>query len=344
MAVFANIEEMKEYASGASLHLALGSFDGIHIGHQALFDKALSLARERGGSAAVLLLDPHPAKVVGGSGDVRMLTTLEEKIRWIGLYGDIDIFILPFDLKLAAYSPEDFVRRCLIGIFNIKTAIIGHNYRFGAKKSGNAETLDALSRDLGFDCHIAPLVTDGLRAVSSTHIRRLIETGATLESYEGLGHCHVFRGDVVAGDRIGSSIGYPTANLRIGEDSIWPGMGVYGGFSMDDKGNVYKSVVNVGVRPTVADGRDISGPGAKASFEVHLFGFSGDLYDRKLRVILGGRIREEARFSGLSALKDQIAKDSMVALASLEAWEKFLSQKELTPASLFTCFMKDFPL
>ena len=325
-------------AAGGGRYLALGSFDGIHLGHQALLERTLALSCERGGVPCVLLHEPHPAKVIGADRKPRLLTTIEEKIGWIRRYGDFKVYILPFDLEFAGLSPEDFARIYLAGLFQVKSVIVGYNYRFGKGQSGNAGTLQRLGAELGFECVVTPRVTDAGGTVSSTSIRDLIENGAMYEAYASLGHCHVFRGEVVAGARIGSGLGYPTANIRLDADSIWPAYGVYGGFIMDDRAGIHKSVINVGVKPTLGEGR------ALASFEAHLLDFSGDLYNRELRVVLGRRIRPETRFESLDALKARIALDCDIARVSLDGWETFLREKDLKPESLFTCFIRQYPL
>ena len=338
MRVFTDIKEISDFTASRELHLALGSFDGIHLGHQALLGRTLALAREQGGSPGVLLHDPHPAKIVGDGKDFKTLTSLEEKIRWIRLYGDINVFVLPFDTDFACRGPEEFAVRYLTGLFRVKTAVFGYNYRFGNKKSGDSRVLSKLGGDLGFACDVAPRIVDEGGTVSSTSIRRMIENGDIFKAYKSLGHCHVFAGEVVRGNRIGSGIGFPTANIRVDEDTVWPAYGVYGGFVMNDNGDVRKSVINIGVRPTVNNESGVP------TFEAHLMEYSGDLYNRELKAILGSRLRPEERFGSLSELSARIAGDYKTARASLDKWEMSLLDKGLTPASLFTCFINDFPL
>jgi len=334
MAVITKTHDMEDFASTHELHLALGYFDGLHLGHQALLERTLSLAGERGGEPGVLLLDPHPQKVLGGNGGFRNLNTLDEKIRMIRAFGDIHIFILSFDLDLARLSPEAFVRDYLVGLLRIKSAVCGYNYRFGHKGQGNSGSLERMGETYRFGCCVLPQVTDRGNPVSSTEIRRLIESGAMYEAYSRLGHVHVFTGNVIDGQKLGSRLGFPTANLALDAELLWPAYGVYGGFVRIDDGAVYQGIINAGIRPTVNQA------GGAPSFEIFLTDFHEDLYGRKLQAVLTDRLRPEKAFDSVGTLKAQISRDVTGAGSALSEWEKRLRNAGESPESIFACVFK----
>ena len=335
--VLTDVKAIETFAGQRGLHLALGYFDGIHRGHQSLLAHVLQLANERGGSPGVLLLEPHPHQALKHTGSYRAIHTLEEKLRLIRLCGDIHVFILPFHADFAALSPEAFARDYLAGLFHIKTAVCGYNYRFGRGGRGISGDLLNMGAEFGFSVDVLPQITDHGKTVSSTEIRRLIGEGAMTEAYSRLGHYHVFSGDVVGGRRIGSRLGFPTANLAVGRELAWPGFGVYGGFVRDEAGNIYRGAVNAGVRPTVnTDG--------EPSFEIYLLDFEGDLYGSRLQAVLTDRLRPEAAFTDLEALRLRIEMDLAGAESALTQWENQLTDAGSGPDAIFSCFIKDYPI
>ena len=338
MIVLTDEKEIGAYASSRRLYLALGYFDGVHLGHQALFRQVLDMAETGEGQPGVLLLEPHPQKVLQQSSSLRILTPLEEKIRLIQAYGKLDIFLLRFDARFAALTPEAFVQTYLLDLFRIQGAVCGYNYRFGRRGSGSSATLTKLADTYGFSCIVQDRVTAEGKPLSSTDIRRLIESGRMLEAYKRLGHCSIFIGSVIAGNQLGARIGFPTANLEMDPDIIWPAYGVYGAFIRDETGRIYRGIVNVGVRPTVES------EAAAPSFEAHILQYEGDLYGKKLRVALSGRIREERFFSDIDALRAQITEDLKRANTELNEWERFIHEKDQSLESIFSCFVRDYPL
>ncbi|MCL2166298.1 MAG: riboflavin biosynthesis protein RibF [Clostridiales bacterium] len=338
MIVLTDEKEIAAYASSRRLYLALGYFDGVHLGHQALFRRVLAMAEASKGQPGVLLLEPHPQKVLHQSNGLRILTPLEEKIRLIQAYGDMDIFLLRFDAHFAALTPEAFVKACLLDLFHIQGAVCGYNYRFGSRGSGSSATLTELAERYGFSCIVQDRVTAEGKPLSSTDIRCLIEAGRMVEAYKRLGHCCVFSGGVISGNRLGARIGFPTANLELDPDIIWPAYGVYGAFIRDETGRIHRGIVNVGVRPTVESET------AAPSFEAHILRYEGDLYGKKLRVVLSRKIRDERLFSDIDALRAQITADLESADTALSEWERFIREKEQSLESIFACFIKDYPL
>ena len=338
MVVLTEKKDIAAFASENKLHIALGCFDGVHLGHQALFDLVAQCARRAGEQAGVLLFDPHPEEVLRGDGSLMLLTALAEKIRLIQTYGKLHVIILPFTMDFAAISPEDFVREYLAGLLKVRTAVCGYNYRFGYKGQGDSYTFRQLAVAYGFAGVVKPRVTVDGKEASSTAIRNLIRLGDMLEAYSRLGHCHIYSGEVVEGHKLGAQLGFPTANLKISTKLILPAFGVYGAFIRDAKGGIYRAVVNVGVRPTV------SGGDAMPSFEANLLDFQGDLYGQTLQAVLTNRLRPEMTFEDLSALQNQITHDADTAASVLRQWEAQLQGKGLTPEAIFSCFIQEYPL
>lgn len=342
MAIFTHELEITSFVSDHSLHLALGYFDGLHLGHQAILDKAIASAKENDGVAGVLLLEPHPAKVLGNDPDLRILTPLDEKIRWIQTYcenkGEMHFFILPFDRDFAAVTPEAFAHDYLRNLFRVDTAVCGYNYQFGHQGAGSTKTLRLLAEKNDFYCKSVAQVSMGSAPISSTRIRSLIQEGAMFEAYAQSGHCHVYGGEVVRGLQIGVQMGFPTANIQLGEETVWPAYGVYACFVKDAQGRVHHGIVNAGVRPTV------NSDNAVPSFEVYIMDSVKDLYGSRLEVVLTDRMRPEMPFIGLPALQKQISEDVAVAGQKLGTWAKLLRDKGLEPEGVFTCFIREFPI
>jgi len=338
MRILTEKREIADYTRGHILHLALGYFDGVHVGHQAIFRLASRLAEEKGGEPGILLLEPHPQSVLNKHRSVRQLNTLDEKLTLIRTFGDYTVFLLPFESVLAALSPDDFARDYLAGLFRVKTAVCGYNYHFGAAGAGDCSLLGQLGETYGFACSIAPQVTFGGITVSSTLVRSLLAKGRMYEAYSCLGHAHIFCGEVTSGYGIGATMGFPTANLSMAPDRAWPAFGVYGAFVRDENGRIYRAAINAGKRPT------FGGINPQPSFEAFLLDFRSDLYKQKLQVALTERLRPEIAFRDKDSLQEQIVQDIRSVESALEEWEKHLWSKGKALESIFTCFINDFPL
>jgi riboflavin kinase / FMN adenylyltransferase len=296
-------------ASTSGSLVAIGNFDGVHRGHQAITGQALELAQAASLEPLVLTFDPHPS-VVLGRGTVPVLTTLERRIELLRRQSpSLSVVVEPFTLPLAQMEPADFVRTLLVEGLRAKTVIVGENFRFGRGRSGDFQELSRLGDDLGFRACAAKLERDAEAPISSTRVRAALERGALAEAEALLGRPHSLTGLVIPGQGKGRTIGVPTANLSELSEAL-PPHGVYAvlvdrrtesGFEALAGG-----VANFGVRPTL---------GAGPSFEAHLFDTSLDLYGQELRVHLLSRLREERKFSGLDELRAQIASDMAEARA-----------------------------
>ena len=287
---------------------ALGNFDGLHRGHQALFAAARAHAAERQVAAGVLTFEPHPAKVLNPALAPLLILSAREKERGIGEAG-IDVLALErFDAAFAQLSPDEFCARVLRARLKAGGVIVGEGFRFGVHARGTA---DDLRRAVPLVVEVAP-VRQGDLLCSSSKIRELVLEGRVDAAALLLGHRYWVEGPVVHGDHRGRTIGAPTANVAV-ERELLPKLGVYATTAVLDDGARLGSVTNVGLRPT------FTGGDAGVRFEAHLFDFAGDLYGRTLRLELVKHLREERRFASVDALKAQIADDMVAARAALAA-------------------------
>lgn len=308
----AHPHEPLRYAEGAHrLHLpaqstlvAIGNFDGVHLGHKAVLGRAVETARSRGLRPVVLTFHPHPSEVLG-RGPLPRLTHLERKVELLQRTSEeLYVVVHPFDRDLANLAPERFVEDLLVRPLGASIVQVGTNFRFGKGRAGDLATLAELGARHGFEARSEPLFGDDEGSYSSTRVRQLIADGDMAAAARLLGRPHMLSGVVVQGDQRGRTLGFPTANLS-GTLEARPPHGVYA-VVVDAEASpgrfaaLARGVMNLGVRPTF---------GAGASSEVHLLDWSGELYGRRLRVHVVERLRGERKFAGVDELKAQIASD-----------------------------------
>lgn len=282
------------------LHLALGVFDGVHIGHQAVIDRAVKAASRHGGLAGLLTFDPHPIRVIAPQkAPTSLLETLEHKVRVADEHG-VKLFIpLHFDLEMAKMEAAEFISRLMAA--PVKTISVGEDWRFGHNRTGDVNFLGEEAAKRGFTLEaVAPVMHDGER-ISSSRIRQAIRDGNLDAAAEMLGRAYTICGNVVEGRKLGRTIGFPTANLATGDAQLPPD-GVWAVSTKLPDGRIIPSVANLGMRPTVA--------GEHRSLEVHLFDFSDDLYGQAMEVRFEKYLRPETKFPSLDALKVQIQRDA----------------------------------
>jgi riboflavin kinase/FMN adenylyltransferase len=297
--------------------LAMGNFDGLHLGHAALIGHAHELAQARSAPTAVLTFEPHPRNVFMPGGEPFRLTPFRVKEREISRLGVDFLFIQHFDTEFAKKSAESFIEEVIVGAVGATHIIVGHDCTFGNRRRGTPEMLREAGRSIGFGVTVIEPVRGGDAAVySSTHIRELLKIGKPREAAAQLGRFWEIDGRVALGDQRGRTIGFPTANLGLGE-YLRPAFGVYAvrvtGDGPDDPldGRTVDGVANLGLRPTVGT--------LVPRLEAHLFDIDRDLYGRHLRVALVDFIRPERKFSGFDELKTQIAADAAKAREMLAA-------------------------
>lgn len=287
------------------LHLALGVFDGVHIGHQAVIARAVGAAKGNGGLGGVLTFDPHPIRVIApAKAPASLLATLHHKEKIVRDLG-ADLFIaLEFDQKLASMEPGEFLDQLFR--LPVKTIAVGEDWRFGKGRHGDVEYLQSQAELRGFRLEaVPPVMIEGER-VSSTRIRQAIRDGNFGAAARLLGRAYTVCGPVVHGKQLGRTIGFPTANIDTG-DSQLPPDGVWAVNAILPDGRTAPGVANLGTRPTV--------DGSSRSLEAHLFDFTEDLYGQELEIEFLDFIRPEKKFNGLDELKNQIARDAESARA-----------------------------
>ena len=283
--------------------IALGFFDGVHLGHAALLRRTVEAAAQRGVTPAVFTFDRPPKEVVTGV-PCPLINSAEDRRELVRrLYGIQEVIMVPFDREMMTTPWDKFVTDILVGRYHAVHLVAGHDHHFGHKNQGSPELLQEKCAELGLGCDIIPKVEVGGITVSSTYIRRLVELGQISRANRFLGHPHTLTGSVRHGRGIGSSRLYPTANLIIPPHVLVPSHGVYVTRVTLPDGTVCPSVTNVGTRPTVNNGADVT-------VEACLLDFEGDLYGKTLRLEFFEHLRDEVRFDTLDALKAQIAADA----------------------------------
>lgn len=282
-----------------------GFFDGVHLGHRLVIERLVSLARERGDESLVVTFWPHPRAVLqDGARELRLLNSLEEKKELLRSLGVDRVEVLDFTRSFAALTAEQYLREILRDRFGVTTLLMGYDNRLGSDRL-TADML--LSKASALDIELIELepfgqdVHPALTHISSTRIRKSLEDGKVEEAAEMLGYRYSLKGVVVAGNRLGRTIGFPTANMKLYEPlKLVPGRGVYA-VEAEVLGKKYRGMTNIGLRPTVG--------GSFTTIETHILDFDEDIYGLPLRITFLRRLRDEVHFPSLEALKDQLEKD-----------------------------------
>lgn len=301
MRIFA-IESTRFNGSSEPVSLAIGNFDGLHKGHQAVITEAIETANERGIHSGVITFYPHPRTILRGE-RTEVLTPREDKMEILTQMGVSRLYCIHFTQAFARLTPEQFVKEILIPI-GTRHIAVGYDFHFGYKGEGTADSLRQMG-DGRFSVTIVPPILDGERRISSSLIRSLIAEGEMEEAASYLGRCYKIRGVVIHGEKRGRLLGFPTANLSLVHPYPLPAAGVYG-VKVKVRGREACGVTNIGVKPTFAGER-------KVSVEVHLIDEADDFYGEILEVSFAFRIREERKFPTIEALQSQIAMDIQFA-------------------------------
>ncbi len=315
MRIFRHYAPLPGEAKGAVV--TVGNFDGVHRGHQAVIEQAGRIARESNRPRAVVTFEPHPRKFFRPGNPPFRLTPLRIKAHCIEGLGVDHLLVLHFDRMLAELSPEDFVARVLVSGLACAHVVVGTDFVFGKGRAGNAELLSRLARRSGFGfTAMAQVAGANGEIYSSTRIREYLKNGRPGDAAALLGRVWEIEGRVVPGDARGRHLGFPTANIELGE-FLRPGHGIYAVRAGVDKGaetSWHDAVASFGTRPATGGGPEL--------FEVHLFDFSGDLYGKHLRVALVEYLRPQSDFDSLEALSRQMAEDARLARAILSERSK----------------------
>ena len=282
-----------------------GFFDGVHLGHRLVIERLVSLARERGDESLVVTFWPHPRAVLqDGARELRLLNSLEEKKELLRSLGVDRVEVLDFTRSFAALKAEQYLREILRDRFGVTTLLMGYDNRLGSDRL-TADTLKPIAEGIGMELkELLPLSfrpSEASGEISSTQIRTALENGDIVSAAEMLGYRYSLKGVVVAGNRLGRTIGFPTANMKLYEPlKLVPGRGVYA-VEAEVLGKKYRGMTNIGLRPTVG--------GSFTTIETHILDFDEDIYGLPLRITFLRRLRDEVHFPSLEALKDQLEKD-----------------------------------
>ena len=299
MQVLRSIPELS--ALRGPLFTAIGVFDGVHLGHQAVISTSASHARQAGGTPVVVTFDPHPAKVLRPDKAPHLITATQHKIALIRDLGVEHLLVVPFTREFAATPPEHFVQELVTHAKPLREICVGHEWSFGRNRAGNLALLQKLGRQHHFDVvGIKPVAVNGT-VVSSTAIRYAVETGDLAKAAEMLGREYTILGTVKAGAQLGRKLGFPTANLSAHSEQFPPN-GVYAAEARLE-GEMRRGVVNLGYRPTVSGGTP------ERLLELHLFDLDRDIYGRDVEVRFTRYLRPEQKFGSLAELSAQIGRD-----------------------------------
>ncbi len=298
MQVIRGIEKLE----AKNTFITIGNFDGVHLGHQKIFEYLKKKAKQNNSKSVVVTFHPHPIKVLFKEHPLKLITTTEDKLKLIEKCG-IDVTVLiPFTLEFAQIEAEDFVKDILVGKLNAKWIIVGYDYRFGRSRKGDRDLLKILGKTYGFGVTVLKAYKKKGKILSSTSVRNALMEGNIKEANMFLGRAYHIDGEVIKGFGRGSSLlGYPTANILPFQEII-PKEGVYAvKVTLPHMSKTFKGVANIGKNPTFGN--------SQLSYEVHILDFRENLLGKKIRIHFISRLRDEKKFSSVEELKDSIAKD-----------------------------------
>ena len=299
--------------------ITIGTFDGVHLGHQQIIQQLKAEASSINGETVIITFYPHPRKIVAGKSHIRILNTLEEKIELLNAKGIEHVVVIPFNEAFASQSAEEYVFNFLVNKFHPHTIIIGYDHRFGKGRMGDYHLLEDLGKEYGFLVKEIPEHILNEVIISSTKVREALLAGDIEAANKFLGYAYFFEGTIVEGNRLGRTIGYPTANIKMeDEEKLVPGNGIYavtvelrnlGHTTENAQSTRLKGMMNIGVRPTV--------DGTKRTIEVNIFDFDQDIYGQTMRIYVHHYLRGEVKFNGLEELKNQLAIDKQETMKLL---------------------------
>lgn len=317
MKIIGNISDIIDRFDNPSV--TIGNFDGVHLGHQRLFEVVEQKAYHSHGESIAITFDPHPLQVLKPGG-IKLISTIEQKIELIALSGIDVLVIIPFDMEFAKTTAEGFVDDILIDKIGVKDLFVGYDYAFGKGRAGNIDFLKKQGKQKGFSVTVIDAYFQEDVIVSSTKIRQLVAEGRMMDTSKLLGRYYQIRGEVQRGKQRGSKeIGFPTANLHISEEDLVPKRGVYVCQVIFD-GTCYGGVINIGYNPTFGEDKLVA--------EAHIFDFNRDIYGKPIKVNLIKFLRDEVRYNSVKELTEQISqdvKDAKEKLASIAVKGKQLA-------------------
>lgn len=305
MRIFNNISETKELTNTI---VTIGTFDGVHLGHQKIINRLLELKKQYGGETLLFTFDPHPRKVLfPNQNDLKLITTTEEKCDLLKQFGIDNVLVFPFTKEFSQMSASDYISNIISEKLKTKTLVIGYDHHFGTNREGNINTLKQVCEKYNFTVEeISAKEIDQLN-VSSTRIRKAIEDGNIEIANRFLGYTFFIKGKVVKGKQLGRTIDYPTANVQINDiDKIKPKTGVYA-VKVINNNKAYFGMLNIGFNPTTDSDK-------LQKIEVNIFDFDEDIYEQTIKIEFVKHLRNEIKFANLDELKQQLGKDKQDCL------------------------------
>lgn len=311
------VRDPEQFPSLSNAVVTSGTFDGVHLGHQKILRRLREVAQQSSGPSVVITYWPHPRLVLGPPPthpellELRLLNSLEERIARLQEH-DIDyLLIIPFTREFAQLTSEEYIQQLLLTTVGARKLVIGYDHRFGKNREGGFDYLSQHADRYGLAVEEIPREDIDAVGISSSRIRRALESGDILTANRYLGYSYPLTGQVVRGQQLGRTIGFPTANIQPDEPlKLVPGRGVYAVLVTTAAGTHHPAMLNIGVRPTVAGN-------LAQTIEVHVLDFDGDLYDQALTIQFIARLRDEQKFGGLDELKAQLAQDAEAARGAL---------------------------
>jgi riboflavin kinase / FMN adenylyltransferase len=315
MKIYRKLDEIKEQFPDACV--TIGNFDGVHLGHQRLFDIVEQRAYHSRGTSIAITFNPHPLQVLRPGG-IKLISTCEQKIELIAMSGIDVLIIIPFDKEFAATPAIRFVDEILIQRIGVKQLFVGYDYAFGKGRTGDISFLRQQGEEKGFSVTVVDAYHEGDILVSSTKVREFVADGNMSETRKLLGRHYQIKGEVQRGkQRGGKEIGFPTANLHVDEEDLIPKCGVYV-CQVICEGKCFGGVINIGYNPTFSENRLIA--------ETHIFDFNQDIYGKPIKVNLLQFLRDEKKFPGIKELAEQIACDVVQAKQVLDQTTKQITR------------------
>lgn len=308
MKIYHNLNEISNINNPVA---SIGMFDGVHTGHQQIFEDLINTAESMGGESVAITFDTHPRMVLQHDAyKLKFINSYQEKVELIENKGIDHLIFLPFTREFSKQTTTDFVKNILVKLLKIKALLVGYDNRFGNKENNNFNELFKLSKEYHFEIKQSEIKYIDNVIVSSTKIREALDKGEIRNANKLLGYRYQFSGKIVMGNQIGQQIGFPTANIDLENDfKLIPSIGVYA-VLIEYQNYTYKGMLNIGIRPTL----NIN----KLSIEAHIFDFNKDIYGQYLKIFFVDKIRDEQRFSNLDELVLQLQKDRLTALEILK--------------------------
>jgi riboflavin kinase / FMN adenylyltransferase len=307
MAVFFDLDALPPFTNAV---VTVGTFDGVHLGHQLILSKVVQEARNRNGESILVTFDPHPRQLLFPTQPLGIITPLNEKAELVHSTGIDHIVVVPFTQAFAALTAEEYVQQFIWARLRPACIVIGYDHKFGHDRAGDIQLLRDYSGTLGFEIVEIPPRLIEEAAISSTRVRNAVLTGEVAEASKMLGRAYSCCGIVVHGKQLGRTIGYPTANiLPLHKEQIIPGVGIYA-VLITVEGSEYMGMMSIGYNPTVSSDCTIK-------MEVHIFDFSHDIYGASISISFVDKIRDEVKFEGLDQLKEQLHRDAVATHAIL---------------------------